>query len=232
MVVQAHQNPEFKKIIQSAELVMPDSAGIIWASEFVKRISPPHMRGSLPAGQAGKRGSFARVPITLFKFFFSNHQPLPGVDLMFDICEILEKKKGTVYLIGGKTHEVSDTQRVLQKKYTELRVLRLPPQHLVFSPSTPSVFPAAVFVALGSPKQSFWIEEHRDELERAGVKVAMGVGGAFAMISGTLPRAPIWMRLHHLEWLWRLILEPHRIKRIWNALVRFPYLVIHIDAGT
>ncbi|MEK7499035.1 MAG: WecB/TagA/CpsF family glycosyltransferase, partial [Patescibacteria group bacterium] len=44
--------------------------------------------------------------------------------------------------------------------------------------------------------------------------------------SGTLPRAPFFMRRHHLEWLWRLILEPKRIKRIWNAVVVFPRFIM------
>jgi N-acetylglucosaminyldiphosphoundecaprenol N-acetyl-beta-D-mannosaminyltransferase len=58
------------------------------------------------------------------------------------------------------------------------------------------------------------------------IKVAIGVGGTFDYLAGKISRAPKWLRLIGLEWLFRLIKEPKRIRRIYNAIVKFGYLVI------
>ena len=58
------------------------------------------------------------------------------------------------------------------------------------------------------------------------VKLAIGVGGAFDFISGRVKRAPKFLQKVGLEWLWRLILQPWRIKRIYNGVVKFSWLVL------
>ncbi|MBI4040089.1 WecB/TagA/CpsF family glycosyltransferase [Candidatus Daviesbacteria bacterium] len=77
-----------------------------------------------------------------------------------------------------------------------------------------------LFVAFGQVKQEKWITENLSEIP---VKVAMGVGGAFDYISGRVPRAPIWMRRLGLEWLFRLITQPWRIRR-QMVLLKFAWL--------
>ncbi len=84
-----------------------------------------------------------------------------------------------------------------------------------------------LFVAYGAPMQDIWIDRVLPKLTH--VKVAMGVGGAFDFIAGKQKRAPEWMRKAGLEWLWRLFREPKRYKRILNAVVVFPYLVLRFD---
>ena len=84
--------------------------------------------------------------------------------------------------------------------------------------------PGILLVALGAPKQEKWIAENLRKLP--SVKVAIGVGGAFDMISGKIKRAPRFMQEMRLEWFWRLIKEPRRLPRIFNAIVFFPWLVL------
>ena len=79
--------------------------------------------------------------------------------------------------------------------------------------------PDILFVAYGSPAQELWI--HRNLFKLDSVKVAIGVGGAFDFAAGMVKRAPKWVQKIGLEWLWRLIREPKRIKRIWNATYVF-----------
>lgn len=83
--------------------------------------------------------------------------------------------------------------------------------------------PTLLFVAFGAPAQELWIARNLPKLNT--VKVAMGVGGAFDFISGKRKRAPKWMQKMGCEWLWRLVLEPRRFKRIWNAVIVFPWMV-------
>ena len=74
-----------------------------------------------------------------------------------------------------------------------------------------SLKPNVLFVAMGAPRQEKWIYENKDKLK---VDIAAGQGGTFDYEAGTIKRAPVWMQKCGIEWLWRLIKEPKRIKRM------------------
>jgi N-acetylglucosaminyldiphosphoundecaprenol N-acetyl-beta-D-mannosaminyltransferase len=82
-----------------------------------------------------------------------------------------------------------------------------------------------LFVAYGATGQVAFIERNRDQLARAGVRLAIGIGGTLDMISGRAPRAPRVVRQFGMEWLFRLIVEPWRWRR-QLALPRFVALVV------
>lgn len=84
--------------------------------------------------------------------------------------------------------------------------------------------PYIVLVAFGHPKQELWIEQHKSDYP--SLKAIMGVGGTFDYWSGAVKRAPRWMRQVGLEWLWRVFIEPKRIKRIFDAVILFPIHVL------
>ncbi|MFH0929944.1 MAG: WecB/TagA/CpsF family glycosyltransferase [Candidatus Moraniibacteriota bacterium] len=79
-----------------------------------------------------------------------------------------------------------------------------------------------IFVNFGAPEQEKFIFENREKFPNA--KILIGVGGAFDFLTGKIKRAPSFLRGLGLEWLWRVIQEPKRIKRIWNAVVVFSVL--------
>ena len=81
-----------------------------------------------------------------------------------------------------------------------------------------------LFAAFGMGKQEKWIAENLPKMP--SVKIAVGVGGAFDYLSGVVPRAPGFMRAIGLEWLYRLIKQPGRLPRIFNATVKFIYLIL------
>jgi N-acetylglucosaminyldiphosphoundecaprenol N-acetyl-beta-D-mannosaminyltransferase len=81
-----------------------------------------------------------------------------------------------------------------------------------------------LFVAFGHNKQEKWIYENLSKIP--SVKIAMGVGGSFDYISGNIKRAPRWLRKIGLEWLYRLMYQPKRIRRIINATIYFIFLII------
>lgn len=84
-----------------------------------------------------------------------------------------------------------------------------------------SVKPDILFVALGHYKQEKWIFNNLEKLET--VKLAMGVGGAFDFYSGKAKRAPKHIQASGFEWLWRLFKEPYRYRRIFTAVVVFSW---------
>jgi len=79
-----------------------------------------------------------------------------------------------------------------------------------------------LLVAYGAPQQDLWIARNLPRLE---VSMALGVGGALDFIAGVVPRAPYWMRDRGMEWLYRLLRQPWRLRRMLR-LPRFALAVL------
>lgn len=141
-------------------------------------------------------------------------QRITGVDLMEKVCQKAVQKQWPVFLFGAGQGVAEKTANNLQEKYAGLEIL----------PCIDNNTAGILFVALGAPKQERWIKENLNKMP--SIKLAIGVGGAFDFISGRVSRAPKILRKIGLEWLWRLICQPWRAKRIFNAVVVFPWLIL------
>jgi len=166
----------------------------------------------------------------------------PGIDLMNDICALTEKEDKSVYLLGSGSDEVvKKTKKALLRKFPKLKIvgynsgpkiksIKIDDKQLIEVDDVEVIHdiimtaPDILFVAFGHNKQEKWIYENLSDLP--SIKIAMGVGGAFDYISGKVKRAPIILRKIGFEWLYRLIRQPKRIKRIWKATFVFLYYVI------
>lgn len=142
-----------------------------------------------------------------------------GVDLTESLCEYVAKRPITVSFLGGGPGIAELTSECLQKKYPGLRVSWFSKEH---NESLKDKQTDILFVAFGSPKQEVWISKNINNLN---AKVVMGVGGAFDFITGKVPRAPKVLRDLGLEWLFRLIVQPWRIKR-QVSLIMYILLVL------
>jgi N-acetylglucosaminyldiphosphoundecaprenol N-acetyl-beta-D-mannosaminyltransferase len=133
-----------------------------------------------------------------------------GSDIVEKVCARIAKQPITVGFLGGKQNVAERAAERLVKKYPGLKVSFAQSEFEIRSPE--SEFPSAdiLFVAFGSPKQEKWLSRN---LPKLNVNVAMGVGGTFDFISGRVKRAPVWVRNLGLEWLFRLIIQPWRVKR-------------------
>ncbi|WP_245830979.1 WecB/TagA/CpsF family glycosyltransferase [Sediminibacillus massiliensis] len=141
---------------------------------------------------------------------------LPGFDLMTSLIGYAEEKQLSCYFLGA-TKDVNDK---LVKRLKELHpYLKIAGHHHGFFDLTDRSIveevkkaqPDFVFIALGSPAQEKWITTYKNEFEKG---LFMGVGGSFDVIAGEVKRAPeLWINLN-LEWLYRLIKQPFRWKRI------------------
>ena len=141
-----------------------------------------------------------------------------GVDLVKSLCREVSKQPITVGFLGAGPNVAELTAECLKREYPELKV-GLAVQE--WSDDLKNKKIDILFVAFGSPKQEIWVSEN---LERLPAKVIIGVGGAFDFISGKVRRAPRFMRKIGLEWLFRLIIQPWRIKRQLR-LIQFVFLV-------
>lgn len=210
MVMQAQDNPAFAHAVNAADIRIPDGAGLVWAQWYI-------------------RSQFWSLLPSLAAFPFRQVERIPGVDLVEYLAGLSEEKGFGMYLLGGTQSQVSATAKMLHTQHPALAV-HTSPDH-TYTINGPrdildhirSMNPAVLLVAYGAPNQTLWIERHKHEFQ--SVRIAAGVGGAFAILSEERPRAPAWMRNLNLEWAWRLTLEPKRLPRIWKATVQFPVLI-------
>lgn len=145
-------------------------------------------------------------------------QRITGADLMESLCNYASKRPITVSFLGGGPRIAELTAECLQKKYPGLKVSWFSQE---YEKSLKDKNTDILFVAFGAPKQEIWISENLKSLK---AKVVMGVGGSFDFITGKVPRAPKILRNLGLEWLFRLIVQPWRIKR-QLSLINFAALV-------
>lgn len=193
VVMNAHDKPEFKSILQQA-YVVPDGIGIVYAARLL-----------------GK-------PIK---------ERVAGVDLLEALMHRADQHGWKVYLLGGSAEVNSETAKILASRYPGAHIVGnrdgffSPQQEAEIVAEISRLKPDLLFVALGSPRQDEFIAAHWHAWQ---VRLAMGVGGSFDVISGKVKRAPkMWQKLH-LEWLYRLLSQPSRLRR-QVAIPRFLFAV-------
>lgn len=150
---------------------------------------------------------------------------ITGIDLMEKICETASKKGKTIFLCGAKPGVAIKASNVLIKKYHNLHIAGVCDGYITEEEMIKQinlVKPDILFVALGSPKQEEFIVKNRKNLN---VKILMPVGGSFDVISGNIKRASKKIQKLHLEWLYRMLKEPGRIKQN-IVLIKFILLVM------
>jgi N-acetylglucosaminyldiphosphoundecaprenol N-acetyl-beta-D-mannosaminyltransferase len=162
---------------------------------------------------------------------------MTGVDVAEEVALQTLQQGKKVFLLGGHTSAASAAERfkILDIRFKELigfdegvkdiRNEKHEERRKILE-KIANFRPHLLLVAYGAPWQEWWVTANREVLGKAGVRVVMVVGGAFDMWAGKTPRAPILLRKAGLEWLWRLILEPWRIKRQLK-LIKFIWMVLN-----
>lgn len=143
---------------------------------------------------------------------------ITGVDFIEELCKVSREKPISMGFLGGKAGVAERAIDCLKKKYPWIDVVFAGEEW--HQEKTIKPFDI-LFVAFGVPKQEEWIYKNLPSLP---VKAAMGVGGAFDYLSGTVTRAPFIVRYLGMEWLFRLFRQPWRWKR-QLALINFVFLV-------
>lgn len=188
MIMLAQNDKEFFEILNTADLVVPDGAGVIWAGNHLG---------------------------------FKMKERVAGFDLVQEILRISSTKNYKIYFVGGEPGITEKAKATAEKLYPGIQIVGT--EHGFFQSDEDLIAkitaskPDFLFFALGVPKQEKWLKKY---LTRLDVPVAMGVGGTFDVMAGTTKRAPIWMQQAGLEWLYRLLKQPQRAKRML-ALPKF-----------
>ena len=183
-VMHARRDAAFRAVLESAELCLADGAGVVWALRRAGCALPSRVTGT---------------------------------DLVPELAGLCARRGLRLFLLGAREGVAEEAARRLVATNPGLVVAGC-------HPGTPdpsgdeealgllaAARPDVLLVAYGHPKQEFWIARLQDRLPAT---VAVGVGGAFDFLAGRVPRAPRWMQTANLEWLYRLVRQPWRFRRM------------------
>jgi N-acetylglucosaminyldiphosphoundecaprenol N-acetyl-beta-D-mannosaminyltransferase len=198
ILLEAQRNNKFLKVLNRSDLNVADGIGILWAAKYLKE------------------------PL---------QERVTGTDLVQSIAKEASKdEKQKIFMLGAAPGIAKKAAKILTEKHPNLKIVGThagspKPKHekeiiRLINKSQANI----IFVAYGAPAQEFWITRNLKKMPK--VKLAIGIGGAFDFIAGKRKRAPKLFQSLGLEWLYRLIQEPARLKRIFNATVKFPLKVL------
>lgn len=149
-------------------------------------------------------------------------ETIPGVELCTKLFEYCNQYSKNIFLLGAKQEVLEKLVNVLERNYPNAHICGyengyVENKQAVFD-KIPNLEPDVVLVALGIPEQELLIYKNLNQFNKG---IFVGVGGSFDVLSGTKKRAPkIFIKLH-LEWLYRILKEPKRLKRFFNSNVKY-----------
>ncbi|MFZ3578289.1 WecB/TagA/CpsF family glycosyltransferase [Virgibacillus sp. DJP39] len=150
--------------------------------------------------------------------------PLPGrvtgYDTMMALLESANKKKYKIFLLGGKKETLNKAKSTINAQFPNIDIVGSEDGYFNWEENTiaeqiEQLKPDITFVALGVPRQEKWIYEN---INRFSQGVFIGVGGSLDVLAGTVQRAPVIWQKMNLEWLYRLLRQPSR----WRRMLALP----------
>jgi N-acetylglucosaminyldiphosphoundecaprenol N-acetyl-beta-D-mannosaminyltransferase len=195
-VMEARRNRAFRRVLAAADLATPDGFGIILAARW--------------------RGTPLRGRVT-------------GIDLTERIAAEAARRGWSLFLLGAAPGVAERAAAVLQRANPGLRIAGCyagsprPADEPPIRERIIAARPDVLLVAYGHPAQDLWIARNQPLLR---VPVAIGVGGTFDELAGVVPRAPALVQRLGLKWLYRLIVQPWRWRRIMTAAPLFLWTVL------
>ena len=185
-VTEAQHDPWFKKVLNAADLVVPDGMPLVWLARMQgfplkRRVYGPELMTSF-CEQTKSKG--------YRNFLYGGDVGVPD-----ELAAVLRKRFPGIVIAGSYSPpfrpltEAEDNEAVARINESDTDVL---------------------WIGLGAPRQERWMHDHRDRLN---VPVVIGVGAAFDLHTRRKKQAPEWMRENGFEWLFRLLQEPRRLWR-------------------
>ncbi len=215
-IVFASHEDTYKRVLNHADLSLADGFGILWAAKY---LSLPVLNPLLELLRLMLNLSRALFDKAYFKTVLP--EVITGSRLVWDIAKLAAEKNYSLALVGGFNGVALAASQKLLEHYPNLKF------NLVLSPAAFDDSVAEqinrsnsdiLLIAYSPPKQEMWLAEN---LGKLNVKVALGLGGTFDYLAGKRVPAPNFISRLGLEWLWRLLTQPWRIKRMWNAVPNF-----------
>ena len=189
------KDPFLYRMFKEADLIIPDGIGMVLAVNLLH-------------GASVKR--------------------VPGCELMQNICKMSANKGYKIFIYGAKREVNEAAVNELKARHPSIQIVGsqdgyLNDEGMVDLIDRINASKAQIlFLALGSPKQEMWISKYREQLRN--VRVCQGIGGTLDVLAGTVKRAPEFFCKMGMEWLYRLISEPKRLRR----QIKLPFFAFQV----
>lgn len=191
MIMRAQQDGEFREVVASSSLVVPDSIGPVLAARYLG---------------------------------FSLKERVAGVELI----QVMTREIGPglrLFLLGGAPGVAEEAAACLMRSGPGVLIAGVRDGYFQDDEEVVQEIAASganlLLVGLGSPRQEKWLSRYG---KASGVRVGIGVGGSFDVLSGRLKRAPVWLRSLGLEWFYRLSTQPSR----WRRMLALPQFALKV----
>lgn len=184
MVMAAVHDPQYKRVMQQADLIVPDGTGVVWAANYVGQPVAERVTGFELLHELFRVGETERWSVFMLG---------TSSEVIEEAALRLRHQYPAVNIVGVRDGYFGPDQD--EEVVAQIRAAN----------------PDILFVARGADTQEPWIARYRHQL---GVPLMMGVGGSFDVISGKMKRAPKLFQKLRLEWFYRLLKEPSRFKRM------------------
>lgn len=220
-IVFANRDQKYLEVLNKADLSIPDGIGILWAAWYLSLRSTNMLQSLWQYVWTGAslvfRPEWTKVVLP---------EKISGSKLIWDIAKLAAQKKYSIAMIGGTDSVATKASQKLKEHFPQLQV-KLAVSDEPFDEQLVQEIANSnsdiLCIAYAPPKQEKWIAQNLSQLN---VKVAIGLGGTFDYLAGKRKYAPSWVIKLGSEWFWRLITQPWRIKRIWNAFAVFSLIIL------
>ncbi len=190
-IMKSFKDDKLREILLNSDLLLPDGYGIIFASKILK---------------------------------IQLKERITGIDMFEALLDYANENRLSIYFLGTQEEILKKVIERIEKEYPGIKIAGyhngfFKEENEVLEDLKDKKFDI-LFVAMGSPKQEYFIYDNFDKID---AKIFMGVGGSFDVFSGKLKRAPYLIRKLGLEWLYRFILEPRkrfpRVTQLFNFMI-------------
>lgn len=190
-IMKSFKDDKLREILLNSNLLLPDGYGIIFASKILK---------------------------------IQLKERITGIDMFEALLDYANENRLSIYFLGTQEEILKKVIERIEKEHPGIKIAGyhngfFKEENEVLEDLKDKKFDI-LFVAMGSPKQEYFIYDNFDKID---AKIFMGVGGSFDVFSGKLKRAPYLTRKLGLEWLYRFILEPRkrfpRVTQLFNFMI-------------
>ena len=185
IIMMAQEDSEYKELLsETADLVLPDGAGTVWAGNYLGYRIPERVAGYDLYLRLLEEAAKKNIAV----YFFGGK---PGIA---EAAAAEGKRRWPGLTVAGCRNGYFSAE-----------------EEAVIIENINRSGAAMLFAALGAPKQEKWLAKFREQLKP---ELLMGIGGSFDVLAGKVQRAPKWMQDARLEWLFRLLKQPSRFGRM------------------